>query len=82
MASKEARAAEKRLAGLLAKKWHRPYSEMVGYVKNRMSLAVVRSNTLLLRGNRSESWRRKGAEDGVAARAGGCFAMREQGIKG
>jgi hypothetical protein len=70
MACKAAKAAEKRLASLLAKKWHCPYPMMCRYVKNRMSLAVVRSTTLLLRGDRTMSWRRYGAEDGVAARAG------------
>ena len=70
MPCKEARAAEKRMATMLAKKWHRPYPEMCCYVRTRMSLAVVRSTTMLLRGDRATSWRRKGAEDGVAARAG------------
>ena len=53
MAGKEARAFEKRVASLLATKWERPYREMVGYVRGRMSLAVVRSNTMVLRGARS-----------------------------
>ena len=64
-----ARAAEKRLAGLLAAKWQRNYSEMVNYIRVRMSLAIVRSNTLLLRGDRANSWRRRGPNDGVAAGA-------------
>jgi hypothetical protein len=64
-----ARSAEKRLGGLLAKKWERNYSEMVSFIRQRMSLAIVRSNTLLLRGDRAGTWRRRGAEDGVAAGA-------------
>jgi hypothetical protein len=54
MACKEARAFEKRVASLLASKWDRPYSEMVGFVRTRMSVAIVRANTLLLRGARSQ----------------------------
>ena len=50
MACKEAKAFEKRVASLLASKWDRRYSEMVGFVRGRMSLAIIRSNTMLLRG--------------------------------
>ena len=53
LACKEARAFEKRVASLLATKWERAYSEMAGFVKSRMSLAIIRSNTMLLRGARS-----------------------------
>ena len=49
---KDARGADKRLSSHLDKKWRREYSEMVGFVQARMSLSVVRSNTLLLRGER------------------------------
>jgi hypothetical protein len=52
MAGPEARAAERRLGAILAAKWERPYSQMVGYVRARMQVAVVRCNTLLLRGSR------------------------------
>ena len=38
IAGKEAKGAEKRLASHLAKKWWRPYSQMVQYVKARMSI--------------------------------------------
>ena len=50
-----AKAAEKRLAALLASKWDRPYSDVMNFVRVRMSLAVVRSNTLLLRTERAKS---------------------------
>ena len=53
LAGKEARAFERRVASLLGAKWDRPYSEMVNFVRTRMSIAIVRSNTLLLRGARS-----------------------------
>jgi len=69
MAGKEARAAEKRLASILASKWDRPYSEMACFVKTRMSLSIVRSISMLMRGCRSSSWKRRAPDDGVAARA-------------
>ena len=53
----ETRAAEKRLAGHLAHRWKREYSEMCGYVRARMSLATARANTLLLRGARDSRGR-------------------------
>ena len=46
----EALAAQKRFATLLSYKMKREYSEMCGFVQARMSLAIVRSNILLLRG--------------------------------
>ena len=48
----EALAAQKRLAPLLCYKLKREYSEMCGFVWARMSLAIMRSNSLLLRGPR------------------------------
>ena len=41
------KAAEKQLAKLLSGKWNRPYSQMVHYVRVKMSVAVVCSNSLL-----------------------------------
>jgi len=45
MACKEATAAVRRLASLLADKWNHRYSEMVGFVRTRMALAIVRGPT-------------------------------------
>ena len=45
----EALAAEKVLALLLSYKLKREYLEMCGFLRDRMSLAIVRSNSLLLR---------------------------------
>ena len=39
---------------LLSNKTKREYSEMCGYVRDRMSLAIVRSNNLLLCGAREK----------------------------
>ena len=75
MAGKEARAAERRLAAKLAGKWGRQYSKMVAFVKTRMALAVVRSNTLLLRGDRATSWRRRAPGGGEAAANVGITAL-------
>jgi hypothetical protein len=69
MADKHAPAAEKQIAGILAAKWTRQYSQMASFVRTWMCLAIVRSNTLLLRGDRAMNWRRRAPDDGVAARA-------------
>ena len=66
LASKDARNAERRLASVLAKKWGRSYSDMANFIRTRMSLAIVRSNTLLLRGDRNHSLRRRAPLDGTA----------------
>ena len=50
----EALATQKRLTALLSYKLKREYSEMCGFVRVRMSLAIVRSNILLLRGPRDK----------------------------
>ena len=52
MACKEARLFEKRIASLLADKWDRSYSELVGYVGGRMAMSILRSNSVCLRGAR------------------------------
>ena len=46
----EALAAQKILAALLSYKLNPEYSEMCGFVRARMSLEIVRSNSLLLSG--------------------------------
>ncbi len=69
MADKHARATEKRIAGILAAKWTQQYSQMASFVRTWMCLAIVRSNTLLLRGDHAMNWRRRAPNDGVAANA-------------
>ena len=64
----EALAAQKRLAALISHKLKREYSEMCGFVRARMSLAIVRSNSLLLRGPRYKGaliWQQPELTDGV-----------------
>jgi hypothetical protein len=63
----EARNAEKRLATHLAGKWNREYSQMVYYVRVKMAIAVVRANSLLIRGSRDQQRpRRPLIPDGAA----------------
>ena len=67
IAGREAWNAEKRLATHLASKWNRGYSQMVYYVRVRMALAVVRANSLLIRGSRDRQQpRRPLVPDGAA----------------
>ncbi len=61
---------------MLAVKWKRQYSEMAHFVRTRMCLAVVRSNTLLLRGDRVMSWRRQAPDDGAGARPSMAFQIK------
>ena len=74
VACKEARAYEKRVASLLAIKWDRRYSEMVGFVRGRMSLAVIRSNTMLLCGAMADRAWKPEFEDGGGVEALGRAA--------
>ncbi len=76
MADKHARAAERRIAGMLAAKWTRQYSQMACFVQTRMCLAVVQSNTLLLRGDRAMNWRRQEPNNGVGARAAMTYRIQ------
>ncbi|KAL7475656.1 LOW QUALITY PROTEIN: hypothetical protein ACHAW6_003456, partial [Cyclotella cf. meneghiniana] len=64
LASKDARNAKRLLASVLATKWGRSYSDMA--ISTRMSLTIIRSNTLLLRGDRNHSLRRHAPFDGTA----------------
>ena len=57
MRGQEATAASKRLAALLSVKWKRTYSEVCGFVRSRLSIALARSLTLCLRGARDPTAR-------------------------
>ena len=56
ISGREAKNVEKRLAYHLSKKWHKQLPQMVYYVRIRMAIAVVRANSLLIRGSRD--WQR------------------------
>jgi len=70
------RAAEKQIAGIFTAKWTWQYSQMARFVQTWMYLAIVRSNTLLLQGERAMNWCRRAPDNGVAARA--AMAIRVQ----
>ena len=55
MLGKEADFMMKRLAQLLSEKWQRPYSQVCGYLKARMSIAIVRATHMCIRGSRVPS---------------------------
>ena len=60
-------AAQQHLTSLLSNKLKREYSEMCGFIRARMSLAIVMSNTFLLRDTRyKEAYiiQRQDLEDG------------------
>ena len=73
MAGKEAKSFERRIASLIAVKWDHLHSKMVGYVRGRMGLAIIRHNTRLLRGSRSKYREVLEIED-----AAGYEAVREK----
>ena len=66
MAGREAQAFKKRIAHLLAENRERHYSELRGFVRGRMALSVVRSNSLLLHGSRMGKAARFAGQDDVA----------------
>ena len=81
LAGKEAQAATQRLAALLSTKWKRTYSEVCGYVRSRLAIALVRSASMCLRGARDPTARCSRASwvDGLMVRVsastrcrGGC----------
>ena len=68
MPGAEALAAQKKSAALLSYKLKREFSEMCGFVRARMSLAIVRSNSLILCGPRDKGariWLRQELTDGA-----------------
>ena len=52
---KETNAAIKRVSALLAKKWNRQYSDVCGYTRSRLSIALVRATSMCLRSARDHS---------------------------
>ena len=51
---REAVAAKQRLYLLLSNNLKQEYLEMCGFIRDQMSLTIVKSNTLLLRGGRDK----------------------------
>ena len=65
MLRSEADCFLRRLADRLSAKWERSYSAVVGWVRSRLSFAVLRATMLCVRGSRSR-WRSLGIVDGVS----------------
>ena len=65
MACKEAHAFKKRVASLFASKWDRLYNEIVGFIRGHMTLAVILSNTMMMRGARMGRAWKLDIEDGL-----------------
>jgi hypothetical protein len=70
MAGRETKMAERCLASQLAWKLKKEYSEMVGYVRTRICMSILRANTLLIRGSRERRSRGRPFLDDGAAMAG------------
>jgi hypothetical protein len=52
MLGEEAKRVLQRIAGTLAKKWNKPYSQMVNFVRTRISIGIARATHLCIRGSR------------------------------
>ena len=68
MMGKEAGAFVHRLAQRLSKKWHRPHSRTVGFIRLRFAISLVRAKNRCLRGSRTMTnsiSRRIDLEDGA-----------------
>ena len=64
MLGKEAEVFIKRLGDGLANKWDKSYSNVVGWIRARLSFAILRATVLCLRGSRTK-WRSIGLDDGA-----------------
>ena len=62
MFGSEAEFFVKRLGDILAAKWERPYSVVMGWVRARLSFAILRAALLCVRGSHTK-WRSLGIVD-------------------
>ena len=65
MFSSEAEFFVKRTGDFLAAKWERPYTVVMGWVRARLSFAILWTALLCVRGSRTK-WRSLGIVDGVS----------------
>ena len=65
MLGSEAEFFIKRLGDFLSAKWERPYSVVIGWVRARLSFAILRAALLCVRGSRTK-WRSLGIVDGAS----------------
>ena len=64
MVGREANAFLKRLGDRLSLKWTRPYSEVINWIRTRLTFAIIRASLLCLRGSRTK-WRSIDTCDGA-----------------
>ena len=64
MLGSEAKFFVRRLGDFLAAKWERPYSVVMGWVRARLSFAILRATLLCVRGSRTKR-RSLGISDGA-----------------
>ena len=65
MLGSEAEFFVRRLGDFLAAKWERPYSVVMGWVRARLSFAILRATLLCVCGSRTK-WRILGISDGAS----------------
>ena len=65
MLGSEAEFFVKRLSDFLAARWERPYSVVMGWVRARLSFAILRAALLCVCGSRTK-WRSLGIVDGAS----------------
>ena len=65
MLRSEAEFFAKRLSDFMAAKWERPYSVVMGWMRARLSFAILRAALLCLHGSRTK-WRSLGIVDGAS----------------
>ena len=53
------------ISDFLAARWERPYSVVMGWVRARLSFAILRAALLCVRGSRTK-WRSLGIVDGAS----------------
>ncbi len=71
MPGRKAEAAEQQLARILADKRERQYLDVRNFMRVRMALAVIRSNSLLLSTERDKGiWKRRDPDSVPAAQSG------------
>ncbi len=63
----EAEVFVKKIADSLSVKWDQSYGEVMGWMRSRLTFAILRSTILCLRGSWSK-WRCLGVEDGAPLR--------------
>ena len=63
--AREADLTLQRLADKLSRKWDKPYAEVMGWMRTRLSFAILRATNYCVRGSRVK-WRSGvGMEDGA-----------------